>query len=121
MDPTRLKLFKKTKYWRETNEIIQHCMAVAEEKGLNRTQLAIACDLAPTTVSKNADEMVGLRQELTLWKLCAGVGLQIEMIDRARNGMKVQHEMEVIRKALDRKPAKSLARNKKRRGKRAKR
>jgi hypothetical protein len=121
MDPTRLKLFKKTTYWKETNAIVQHCMAVAEEKGLNTTQLALVCDLARVTVNNNSNEQVGLRQELTLWKLCAGVGLQLEMIDRSRNGLKVQHEMEGIRKALDRKPAKSLTRSKKRRGKRAKR
>lgn len=120
MDPTRLKMFKKTRYWKETNEIVQHCMAVAEEQGLNLTQLSIVCDLSPATVRKNEMEEVGLRQELTLWKLCAGVGLQIEMIDRS-NGMKVKNEMEGIRKALDRKPSKSLARNKKRRGKKAKR
>ena len=118
MDPTRLKLFKKTTYWIETNAIVQHCMAIAEEKGLNTTQLSILCDLAPATVRRNELEEVGLRQELTLWKLCAGVGLQIEMTDRSRrNGSKMQQEMEFIRKALDRKPSKSLARHKRRRGK----
>lgn len=118
MDPARLRLFKKTKYWQETNAIIQHCMTIAHRKGLNITQLARECDLSPATVVKNANEQVGLRQELTLWKLCAAVGLQLGRANR-QNGTTVQRDMAGIRKALNRKPAKSLARNKKRKKRRA--
>lgn len=120
MDPTRLRLFKKTKYWQETNAIIQHCMTIAHRRGLNTTQLARACDLSPATVVKNSNEQVGLRQELTLWKLCAAVGLQLGRANRS-NGIQVEHHMAGIRKALDRKPAKLLSRNKKKKSKRRKR
>lgn len=118
MDEGRLKMFKKTAYWQETNHIVQHCFAAAERKGLSLTQFAHLCDLSPQTVRKNVDQDVGLRQELTLWKLCAAVGLKVNMINRAQNGVVVNREMAGIRKALDRKPQKK---RKKQRGKKRRR
>ncbi len=100
--------------------IVQHCMTIATRKGLNITQLARECDLAPNTIVRNSNELVGLRQELTLWKLCAAVGLQLGRASRP-NGTVVERDMEGIRKALNRKPAKSLTRNKKHRGRKRKR
>lgn len=118
MDEGRLKLFKKTAYWKETNHIVQHCFAVAERKGMSLTQFAHLCDLSPATIRNNVDQMVGLRQELTLWKLCAGVGLRVNMTNRTDNGVVVGRELAGIRKALDRKPQKK---RKKQRGKKRRR
>lgn len=115
MDADRLKLFKKTAYWKETNTIVQHCFAAASKKGMTLTEFAALCDLAPATIRTNIDQLVGLRQELTMWKMCAAVGLKINAINRAQNGAAIGKEMEGIRKALDRKPKQ---RGKKRKNKR---
>lgn len=116
MDPDRLKLFKKTAYWQETNKIVQHCFAAAEKKGLSLAQFAALCDLAPATVRTNVDQVIGLRQELTMWKMCAAVGLKVATTNRSdANGVMIGREMVSIRRALNRKPKK---RGKKRKSKR---
>jgi len=107
MDPDRLKLFKKTAYWKETNQIVQHCFAAAERKGYSLTQFANLCDLAPATIRTNVDQLIGLRQELTMWKMCAAVGLKVATSNRSNaNGVMIGREMVSIRKALNRKPKK---------------
>jgi hypothetical protein len=117
VDPERLKLFKKTAYWQEMNAVVQHCMTLAEKKGMNLAQFAELCDLSPQTIRKNADELVGLRQELTLWKMCLGVGLGFKVNNRT-NGLNADSEFGGIRKALNRKPQRK--RIKKKRGKKQK-
>lgn len=116
MHPNRLTIFKRTKYWQETNAIIIQCCAVAEKKGLSIGAFALLCDLSPVTVRANLEGMIGLPQQLTLWKLCAGANFKLEILGRpSRNGLHIESEMSDIRKALKRQPKK---RGKKRKAKR---
>lgn len=104
MDAGRLRQFKTTTYWKETYHVILQCIKTAEKKGMKLSQFADLCDLSPTTLRKNADGDVGLPQQLTLWKLCAGANFKLEILGRpTRNGLKVDTEMASIRKALRRK------------------
>lgn len=104
MDAGRLRQFKMTTYWKETYHVILQCIKAAEKKGLKLHQFADVCDLSPATLRKNADGDVGLPQQLTLWKLCAGANFKLEMLGRpTRNGLHVDTEMASIRKALKRK------------------
>lgn len=104
MDTGRLRQFKTTTYWKETYHVILQCIKAAEKKGLKLHQFAELCDLSPSTMRKNADGEIGLPQQLTLWKLCAGANFKLEMLGRpTRNGLQVGTEMASIRKALRRK------------------
>jgi len=118
MDPERLKIFKKTKYWKETNSVVKACVAEAESKGITINEFSRLCDLSPATVQSNLDGDIGLPQQLTLWKMCAGSGFKLEMKGRGRNELSIDSEMKGIRVALDRKvikPRKKKKRGRKRR------
>lgn len=117
MDAGRLRSFKTTTYWKETYHVILQCIKAAEKKGLKLHQFAEVCDLSPATLRKNADGDVGLPQQLTLWKLCAGANFKLEMLGRpTRNGLQIDTEMASIRKALRRKIKPKKQRGRKRKG-----
>jgi transcriptional regulator with XRE-family HTH domain len=117
MDAGRLAIFKRTAYWKETNTVILQCARVAEQKGMNLSQFAELCDLSPQTLRNNIAGVIGLPQQLTLWKMCAGAGFKLEIMGRPREKLRIGDEMSNIRRALRRKPQKKR-KKKKKKGKR---